>query len=160
MKKITSAFSLFISLFAFSQENYTKIKPSHVNQERMVISKDFTTEFLQRCESNNFAGFNRFKVSKKLEARLKNDASKICVMFPDKYGNIKLIGLNSVYFNTKTKNYDPLDLYIFDIVSEKNRDVKFISVWIYHDQNIIDGIWLSTAKPWEKSAMIRKESAL
>ena len=160
MKNILTVICLFLYLIAFSQKNYSKIKNSKINQARLEMSKKFINEFLSKCEKNDFAEFNQFKISKKLEKHLYNDVPKPCANFLNTFGKLKVLGLNSAYLNKKTKNYDPLDLYIFDIESEKVLSIKFISVWMYHDQNIIDGIRLSREKPWEKSKNKKKEPAL
>lgn len=64
-----------------------------------------------------------------------------------KYGKSEILNLNSSYYHKYTKNYDPLELFIFDFKTEKNSEVKYASIWVYEDKNIIGGLLFSKEKP-------------
>lgn len=147
MKKTLLLIAFTFSCFAFSQNYYSKISSSKVNQERLKLSENFISEFLSRCVKNDFTNFNQFKISKRVERFLETEVQKTCETFTETYGNIKVLGFNSAYLNKSTKDYDPIDLYIFDAAADKNPETKYINVWVYHDQNIINGIWISKEKP-------------
>lgn len=163
MKKIITTTCLCLSLFAFSQKYYSKISDTKINQERLEISKNFIDTYLNKCKNSDFTKFDQFILSKSLEKFFLNEIEKSCKKSVEMYGKLKVLNFNSAYLNKYTKNFDPLDLYVFDVQSEKLPDIKYISVWVYHDQNVVSGIWISKEKPLGKSKPKdddKKESAL
>jgi hypothetical protein len=95
--------------------------------------------------------FDEFTLSKRLEKFFSEKIEGSCKKSIEMYGKLTVLNLNSAYLNKYSKDYDPLDLYIFNVQSEKSQDIKYISVWIYHDQNIIGGIWVSEEIPLGRS---------
>ncbi len=126
-------------------------------------AKKFVNAYLNKCENDDFTKFDEFTLSKRLEKFFSEKIEGSCKKSIELYGKLTVLNLNSAYLNEYSKDYDPLDLYIFDAQSEKSQDIKYISVWVYHDQNVISGIWISKEKPLGKSKPKdddKKESAL
>jgi len=40
-----------------------------------------------------------------------------------------------------------LELFVYEAKKEKDPKIKYVSVWIYRDQNYINGIRISKEKP-------------
>lgn len=151
MKKIIAIGFLFISVFTFSQKYYTKIKTSKVNKERLEISEKFIDEYINKCKRADYSAFEKFTLSKSFEKQYREKGKDACEKIPQIYGDIKVLNFDSAYLHKYSKNFDPADLYVFNFTSEKLPQIKYISVWIYHDQNIIGGIWVSEEIPLERS---------
>lgn len=163
MKKILATGFLCLSISMFSQKYYSKISNTKINQNRLEISKKFVNAYLNKCENDDFTKFDEFTLSKRLEKFFSEKIEGSCKKSIEMYGKLTVLNLNSAYLNKYSKDYDPLDLYIFDAQSEKSQNIKYISVWVYHDQNVISGIWISKEKPLGKSKPKdddEKESAL
>ena len=150
MKKITLLFAITSSLFASSQKNYTKISTSKINTERVNVSENFIKEYYKKCENKDYSQFAGFILDKRLERKLFDDYEKKCEEV-NQSGKINAVKLNSVYIKDYTKNSDPIELIVFDADFEKSKDLKYINVWIYRDQNLINGILISKEKPFVKS---------
>lgn len=150
MKKITLLFAITSSLFASSQKNYTKISTSKINTERVNVSENFIKEYYKKCENKDYSQFAGFILDKRLERKLFDDYEKKCEEV-NQSGKINTVKLNSVYIKDYTKNSDPIELIVFDADFEKSKDLKYINVWIYRDQNVINGILISKEKPFVKS---------
>ncbi|REC44381.1 hypothetical protein [Chryseobacterium sp. 5_R23647] len=150
MKKITLLFAITSSLFASSQKNYTKISTSKINTERVNVSENFIKEYYKKCENKDYSQFAGFILDKRLERKLFDDYEKKCEEV-NQSGKINIVKLNSVYIKDYTKNSDPIELIVFDADFEKSKDLKYINVWIYRDQNVINGILISEEKPFVKS---------
>lgn len=150
MKKLIILLAITSSLFALSQKNYTKISSSKISTERIKVSENFIKEYYKKCENKDYSQFLNFILDKRLERKLFDDYEKKCEEV-DQSGKINTIKFNSAYLKDYTKNSDPLELIVFDADFEKSKDQKYINVWIYHDQNVINGIWISKEKPFVKS---------
>jgi len=150
MKKITLLFAITSSLFASSQKNYTKISTSKINTERVNVSENFIKEYYKKCENKDYSQFAGFILDKRLERKLFDDYEKKCEEV-NQSGKINTVKLNSVYIKDYTKNSDPIELIVFDADFEKSKDLKYINVWIYRGQNVINGILISEEKPFVKS---------
>lgn len=150
MKKIIILFALISSLFALSQKNYTKLSSSKISTERINVSENFIKEYYKKCENKDYSQFTNFILDKRLERKLFGDYEKKCEEV-NQSGKINSIKLNSAYIKDYTKNSDPIELIIFDADFEKSKDLKYINVWIYRDQNVINGIWISKEKAFVKS---------
>lgn len=150
MKKISLLFAITSSLFASSQKNYTKISTSKINTERVNVSENFIKEYYKKCENKDYSQFAGFILDKRLERKLFDDYEKKCEEV-NQSGKINTIKLNSVYIKDYTKNSDPIELIVFDADFEKSKDLKYINVWVYRDQNVINGILISEEKPFVKS---------
>ncbi|REC56443.1 hypothetical protein DRF62_03820 [Chryseobacterium piscium] len=150
MKKITLLFAITSSLFASSQKNYTKISTSKINTERVNVSENFIKEYYKKCENKDYSQFAGFILDKRLERKLFDDYEKKCEEV-NQSGKFNAVKLNSVYIKDYTKNSDPIELIVFDADFEKSKDLKYINVWIYRDQNVINGILISEEKPFVKS---------
>lgn len=150
MKKIIILLAITSYLFAFSQKNYTKISSSKISTERVKVSENFIKEYYKKCENKDYSQFTNFILDKRLERKLFGDYDKKCEEV-NQSGKINSIKFNSAYIKDYTKNSDPIELIIFDADFEKSKDLKYINVWIYRDQNVINGIWVSKEKAFVKS---------
>lgn len=151
MKKIIATGFLLISVFTFSQKYYTKIKSSKVNKERLEISEKFIDKYINKCKRSDYSAFEKFTLSKSFEKQYREKGKDACEKIPQIYGDIKVLNFDSAYLHKYSKDFDPTDLYVFNFTSEKLPQIKYISVWIYHDQNIIGGIWVSEEIPLGRS---------
>ncbi|WP_159745467.1 hypothetical protein [Chryseobacterium sp. 8AT] len=142
--------SITSSLFALSQKNYTKISSSKTSTERIKVSENFIKEYYKKCENKDYSQFTNFILDKRLERKLFGDYEKKCEEV-NQSGKINSIKFNSAYIKDYTKNSDPIELIVFDADFEKSKDLKYINVWIYRDQNVINGIWISKEKAFVKS---------
>lgn len=161
MKKLTTAFCLLLSLSLFSQKLYTKIKDSKVDKERLTIATNFVNLYLSKCEAQDYTQFEKFVLSKNLENKLFEDRGKSFENLLNKNGKIQIRSFNSAYSHNYFKNADPVEMFVFDISTEKQSELKYISVWVYLDQNVIGGIWFSkeiSVNPNKEKD--KKESAL
>lgn len=149
MKKKLFLLAIASSLFLSAQKNYTKISTSKINTERVGVSENFIKEYYKKCENKDYSQFTHFILDKRLERILFDNYEKKCEEV-NLSGKIKAIKLNSVYIKDYTKNSDPVELIVFDADFEKSKDLKYINVWIYRDQNIINGILISEEKPFVK----------
>ncbi len=150
MKKIITLLAITSSLFALSQKNYTKISSSKISTERINVSENFIKEYYKKCENKDYSQFTNFILDKRLERKLFGDYEKKCEEL-NQSGKINSIKFNSAYIKDYTKNSDPIELIVFDADFEKSKDLKYINVWIYRDQNVINGIWISKEKAFVKS---------
>ena len=150
MKKIITLLAITSSLFALSQKNYTKISSSKISTERINVSENFIKEYYKKCENKDYSQFTNFILDKRLERKLFGNYEKKCEEL-NQSGKINSIKFNSAYIKDYTKNSDPIELIIFDADFEKSKDLKYINVWIYRDQNVINGIWISKEKAFVKS---------
>jgi len=137
-------------LFALSQKNYTKISSSKISTERINVSENFIKEYYKKCENKDYSQFTNFILDKRLERKLFGDYEKKCEEL-NQSGKINSIKFNSAYIKDYTRNSDPIELIVFDADFEKSKDLKYINVWIYRDQNVINGIWISKVKAFVKS---------
>ncbi|MBD3905127.1 hypothetical protein NAL32_11205 [Chryseobacterium sp. Ch-15] len=149
MKKKLFLLAVASSLFVSAQKNYTKISTSKINTERVGVSENFIKEYYKKCENKDYSQFTHFILDKRLERILFDNYEKKCEEV-NQSGKINAIKLNSVYIKDYTKNSDPVELIVFDADFEKSKDLKYINVWIYRDQNIINGILISEEKPFVK----------
>lgn len=150
MKKIIILLVIASSLFATAQKNYTKISTSKISTERVAVSENFIKEYYKKCENKDYSPFTNFILDKRLERKLFGDYEKKCEEV-NQSGKIYSIQFNSAYIKDYTKNSDPIELIVFDADFEKSKDLKYINVWIYRDQNVINGIWISKEKAFVKS---------
>lgn len=150
MKKKLLLLAITSSLFASAQKNYTKIGTSKISTERVDVSENFIKEYYNKCENKDYSQFTHFILDKRLERILFDNYEKKCEEV-NQSGKINAIKLNSVYIKDYTKNSDPVELIVFDVDFEKSKDLKYINVWIYRDQNVINGILISEEKPFVKS---------
>ncbi len=146
MKKIFLVGFISLSVLGFSQKLYTKISDSKVNSERLQIAKNFIDQYIGKCKDKDYSELKDFIISKRIEKDLNNDREKNC----PNAENVTVLGLNSVYLMDYAKDDDPVELFIFDINHEKESALKYISTWVYHDKNVIGGIWISKEKPLYK----------
>lgn len=146
MKKILFSLAFTLPFLLFSQKYHTKIKNSKVNSERIEISKNFIKEYFAKCENKNYSKFDQFTLDKRFERRLFENFQKTCENLTDKLGKINIKKLNSVYIQDFSKDRDPIEMIVFDADFEKSEDMKFVSIWIFRDQNIINAIRISKDK--------------
>lgn len=140
-------FALFLGTFLNAQSYYKKISEKNINTERQTIVKNFILDFLKRCEDKNYSKFENYNIAKKFEMFLNEKFETNCKKNEEEYGKIELLNLESAYLNKYSINKDPFELFVFDVKTEKNTDIKFLSVWIYQDRNYLSGLWISSEKP-------------
>lgn len=150
MKKIILLAAISSSLLALSQKNYTKISSSKVSAERVNVSENFINAYYKKCENKDYSGFSNFILDKRFERRFYPEFQESCEESIRDYGKIISQKFNSAYIYDYTKKTDPVELIIFEANFENSKDVQFISVWIYRDQNVIYGILVSKEKPFGK----------
>lgn len=151
MKKFCFLFVFFAAL-AVAQSTYQQIPDRKINAERLRISEKFIQEFIVNCAGKNYADLKNFNMTKRMELRYKESYTESCKKSQNYYGKIDLLGFNSAYTDTTTLNSDPLELYIYEVLTEKLPDVKYVSVWMYRDKNYINSIWISREKPMNYKA--------
>lgn len=139
--------ALFFSSLLPAQNFYKKISDKNINTERQTIAKNFIQEFLNKCENKNFTSFEKFNIAKKFEMFLDEKLSDICQKNETDLGKIELQNLNSAYFYKISLTSDPVELFIFNAKTEKNPEIKFLSVWVYQDRNYIRGMVITKEKP-------------
>ncbi|OCK49946.1 hypothetical protein BA768_06790 [Chryseobacterium sp. CBo1] len=149
MKKIIHLIAIISSLQLVSQRHYTKISSSKVSNERIDVSENFIKEFYRKCNNKDYSQFSCFILDKRLERKLNNDYEKICEII-NKNGKITSLKFRSAYIKDYTKNSDPIELMTFDAGFENSKELHFINVWIYRDQNVINNILTSKEKPFSK----------
>ncbi|MEJ8590156.1 hypothetical protein JSO54_02775 [Riemerella anatipestifer] len=147
MKKTLTFLFVIISCFSYSQTFYKKKSKKDINQERLNIAKSFAQEYLQKCENKDYTKFKDFIIDSKLTKKLNDSIKENCEKMISDYGNTEVLNLNSVYYHKYAKDYDPIDLFIFDFKTEKKPEIKYASVWIYEDKSVIGGLWFSNEKP-------------
>lgn len=147
MKKIVAILLINISCFSFSQNLYKQISDKNVNQERVKIGKSFVQEYINKCKENDYSKFENYIIAKKFEKNLNDSLKGFCTGKFSKYGNVEILKYNSSYIHKKYQTYDPVELHIFDIKTEHNPLIKYVSVWIFEDKNVIGGLWFSEEKP-------------
>ncbi|MFY1046202.1 hypothetical protein [Chryseobacterium sp. GP-SGM7] len=147
MKNFFYLFAVSISTILFSQKSYTKICNSKINNERVQISEQFIKEYFNKCENKDFSKFNNFILDKRFERKLNETYEKNCEESSQNNGKITVKKFNSAYLQDYTKDQDPIEYIVFDADFEKSKDMKFVCVWIYRDQSVISGIWISKEKP-------------
>ena len=141
--------ALFFSSLLSAQSFYKKISDKNINTERQTIAKNFIQEFLNKCENKNYTSFEKFNVAKKFEMFLEEKLSEICQKNETDLGKIELQDFNSAYIHKTSLTTDPVELFIFNAKTEKNPELKYISVWIYQDQNYLSGIVITKEKPFK-----------
>jgi hypothetical protein len=143
MKKLLLTGLMNLAVFSYGQKLYTKISDSKVNQERLKVAESFINQYIEKCKNKDYTAFDNFIIAKRIEKKVNEGFENNCKSI-DK---VKVLGFNSAHILDYTKNDDPLELFIFDISYGDQKELKYISTWIYHDKNVIDGLWVSKEKP-------------
>ena len=133
--------SLFFTTLLNAQNVYKKIPENKIDSNRLNISKNFISEYLQKCVNKDYSEFKDFKLSKRMELFIKNEYKKLVM---------KKLKFNSSYIHKYTINSDPLELFIYEIKTKKLPKIKYLSVWKFQDKNYINGIWISQEKPLKR----------
>ena len=141
---------IFFTTLLNAQNVYKKIPENKIDSNRLNISKNFISEYLQKCVNKDYSEFKDFNLSKRMELFIKNEYEKSCDEKTKIYGKIDVLKFNSSYIHKYTINSDPLELFIYEIKTKKLPKIKYLSVWIFQDKNYINGIWISKEKPLKK----------
>ncbi len=152
MKKILTILLAGISLPAFSQNYYKQISEKKINQERLKVAKNFAQDYIDKCKKNDFSKFENYIIDSRSKSKLNDSIKENCSRIIEKYGNFEILDLNSSYYHKYSKNNDPLELFIFNFKTEKNPEVKYASVWVYEDKNVIGGLFFSKEKPLKRNS--------
>ncbi|MDO5615366.1 MAG: hypothetical protein Q4G16_04190 [Cruoricaptor ignavus] len=156
MKKTLTILFVTLTCFAYSQKFYKQIAEKDINQERLKISKNFIQEYLQKCEKKDYTKFEKYIVDSRSTKKINDCIKANCERMAINYGKTEILNLNSSYYHKYAKDYDPIELFIFDFKTEKNPNIKYASVWIYKDKNVIGGLWFSKEKPLKRKAIKKK----
>ena len=137
---------LFFTTLLNAQNVYKKISEHKIDSSRLNVSKNFINEYLQKCINKDYSEFKDFNLSKRMELFIKNEYEKSCDEKIKIYGKIDVLKFNSAYIHKYTINNDPLELFIYEIKTEKLPKIKYLSVWIFQDKNYINGIYKNNWK--------------
>lgn len=145
----------FFLLFVFASFNaqaYKKISTSKIDKVRLELAQQFGSSFLAKCEKQDYSAFTGFKMSVSLTNTLSEGfIQKSCETALKKMKEPRLAGLEAVYDFKYTHNNDPIDYFVFNLVDAvADQGYRYMVVPIYHDQNIINAIYLSDRLPSEK----------
>ena len=153
MKKIFIVCILFSAIINLNAQKLFKEIPSKkVNAEKVNYAEGFISEFLKKCETKIYTtNYSEFKISNHLQTFFDKNNIEVCQNNERIYGRITLQDINSVYNNKYANLYNPVELYIFNVSTEKKKEIKYISIWMTQNEKIIDGIWISHEKPLKKS---------
>ncbi|SHG03966.1 hypothetical protein SAMN05443633_109158 [Chryseobacterium arachidis] len=143
MKKLLLISCISLSVFGFGQKKYTKIDDSKINQARLEVGKSFIDEYIKKCRNKDYSEFKGFLIDKRIEAELYKKLPKTC----EENGKMELLDFNSAYEYDNLKYDDPVDVYIYDFKLENLPELKYASVWVYEDKNVIGSIYFSKDKP-------------
>lgn len=147
MKKIILATFLMWGSTVIAQKNYRKLSSKDINIERVEFAKKFVEEYFNKCRTFDYTPFSNYIFDKRIEKSINNieeSCAKLKNYFNDK---IEVSQVNSVYDYKYLSDVDPVDLIIFDTQFQTPEKHKFVSVWMYHERNIIGGILISEEKP-------------
>lgn len=153
MRKTLTILILTISYFSFSQKFYKQIPDKEINQERLIVAKNFAQEYLKKCENKEYSKFQNYIIDSRSTKKLNDSIKENCEEMVNDYGKSEILNLNSSYYHKYAKNIDPLELFIFNFKTEKNPEIIYASVWIYEDKNVIGGLWFSKEKPFKRKAI-------
>ncbi|QIG90753.1 hypothetical protein G6R40_14350 [Chryseobacterium sp. POL2] len=145
-------FLLLLFYVSINAQVFKKISNSKIDAERLELAKEFSALFFAKCEKQDYTEFKDYKMSVTLAKKLTEDnIKKTCESTSRSSGKITISDLKTVYDFKYTRIYDPIDYFVFNILTENpNSNYKYAIVSIYHDQNIIDGVYLSDRLPSEK----------
>ena len=87
MRKII-LISLFFTTLLNAQNVYKKIPENKIDSNRLNISKNFISEYLQKCVNKDYSEFKDFNLSKRMELFIKNENEKSCDEKSKMYGKI------------------------------------------------------------------------
>lgn len=148
---IVTAF-LFVGFSPLNaQKLYKEIPAKKISSEKVKLSKNFINNFLEKCADKDYTNFTDYNLSNHFKKFIDENLEQVCTNNEKVYGVIKTENLNSVYNDRYSNLYNPVELYIYNVSTEKNKEVKFISIWMTQNENLIDGIWISNYKPLEKA---------
>lgn len=133
--------NLFV--FSFGQKSYSKINGSKVDQERLKVGKSFIDEYIRKCHDKDYTEFKVFLIDKRIESELYKKFPKAC----EENGKMEVLNFNSAYTYDDFKGVDPVDVFIYDFKLENLPKLKYASVWVYEDKNVIGSIYFSEEKP-------------
>lgn len=145
MKKNLLILTLTFANIIYSQTNYKKIETEKLNPEKVQLSQKFIQTFINKCENKDYTEFSEFNLPSEFKKFLNLKLEEVCSNNENKLGKISLQNLNSAY-KDKSSLIGGEELYIFDANTEKNKETKYLSVWI-SKENQINGIVLTSHKP-------------
>ena len=132
----------------YSQIDYKKIDNEDINQDKVQLSEKFIQSYLTKCSSQDYSDFVDFNLSKGHKNFVDQKLKEICLGDEDRYGKIELINLNSVY-KTNDSFFGRTELYIFNAKTEKDKEIKYLSVWI-SKKDLIEGMVITSYKPFKE----------
>lgn len=148
MKRLPFFLLIFISNLFYSQIEYKKVESQDIDQDKVLLSEKFIQSYLTKCSSQDYSDFVDFNLSKGHKKFVNQKLKEICLGDENRYGKIELIDLNSVY-KTNDSFFGRTGLYIFNAKTEKDKNIKYLSVWISKN-DLIEGMVITSYKPFKK----------
>ena len=148
MKSILSFVSLFFVIYIYGQNNYKQIPSEKLSEQKIQLTKNFIQTYLTKCENKNYTEFSNFNLATEHKKFMDKNLTEICQNDEKNFGKINLNKFNSAYKN-KSSLVGGNELYIFDANTEKDKNIKYLSVWI-SKENQIDGMVITDYKPLKK----------
>lgn len=148
MKKLLALGFVLNFILVFCQADYKKIETEKLDTKKVLLSRSFIQSYLEKCLNKDYSASQGFKFSGEFEKFFNNKLREVCESNRKHYGNITLENLNSAYRN-KTSIFGNQELYIFDAKTEKDKSIRYLSVWISADDTI-DGMVITGYKPFKK----------
>lgn len=149
MKKLLLTGLISLSVLLFGQKSYSKIRNSEINAEMQKVSENFLKEYIRKCQSKDYTEFKDYLIDKRIEKELYKKFPEAC----EKNGKIEILGFNAAYSNDNLKNADPVDVFIYDLKLENQSELKYGSIWVYKDKNMIGGVYFQ-----EKNLFIKERN--
>lgn len=134
----------------YSQLDYKKIDNENINQDKVQLSEKFIQSYLTKCSNQDYSDFVDFNLTKGHKNFMHQKLKEICLGDENLYGKIELINLNSAY-KTNDSLFGSTELYIFNAKTEKDKEIKYLSVWI-SKKALIEGMVITSYKPFKKKS--------
>lgn len=135
MKNLKLAAILLILMSCTSE--ISVIPLSKVNAEKKETARRFTETVFQKCNTKEYSPITGFNISKGFEVHTLGDSLQVmCENIARRHGKVQLGQLVSVQTSNLAKNF--MDVYNFQVISEKDAAAKFIHVGMYREGNYIE----------------------
>ena len=148
MYKVLTILSFVFSQLIYCQTNYKKIEVQKHDKEKIALAQTFIQSYLNKCFSKDYSEFSDGNLSIDFKGFMDQKLSETCLSNEKNFGTITLEHLNSIY-KDKSSLFGNTELYIFNAKTEKDQDIKYLSVWI-SKENKIEGMVITSYKPLKK----------
>lgn len=143
MKRAIILCCSILTSMSFNAQKFTKISEKKIDKDRLQIAEKFTKTYLDKCEKQDFTAIEGFNISTRMQNYLTENKMKYYCNKVLESGKIEILALEGVYLGPYSRNYDPQDLYVFKVKTEKESKIKYINVSVFRDQNYINGFLFS-----------------